>query len=1720
MSLKRNPVIGTNLRPPPQFSIRPTLRRPRRRKRTKYNYPLIHSSSSSNHNLISSSYPSNHNFFHLFLSQLDLLTPALGFTTALALLHKFNSTNHREIGEWSLFTSPTPFNRFIKLRCASLLLEDSNEKLVKEDEHVVSFDTGRIRRIYNNDYTDGHVLGEQVFYQRICVNTDDGGVVALDWPANLELTLEHGLDTTVLIVPGTTDGSMDEDVRSFVSECLTHGCFPIVMNPRGCARSPLITPRLFTAADSDDICTAVQFINRARPWTTFMGVGFGYGSNMLTKYLAEVGEETPLTAAACLDNPFDLKKASNHLYVDQNLTSGLIDMLQSNKELFMGRSKGFDVEKALQAKSLEEFEEAVSMVSYGCNSIEEFYVSSSTRDVVGNVKIPLLFIQNNAMASFSTPRSLIAENPFTSLLICTLQSNDKSTTGTSDVSWCRHLVVEWLTAVELGLLKGRHPLLEDSDVTITPSKQVTSHGSGISNNFPKFLQLDGNGLHSREKMLKRSDEYVDSSFGRDIQMSKAKDKDTANGMVTQTNLVDLKEGDVDSERGKVLQATEVVMNMLDVTMPEALSEEQKLKVLTAVSQGETLMNALQDAVPEDVRGKLTSSVTTILENQKKNLNGLSHVSDGASALNKKMQERSVGLSNVEKERNALEHDTNLTEKDTNNHPRSKNDASEPADAHTLGNSDGGSQLQTTRHQDGEISTSGTTSNRDQMGSNDSKEKDAQFQNSDSSVMSDISRKVERPEDHIIDQANLGLEGGSNVEKEDQHKGVSKYSTDLSTLPQTEKTAASSIEMAKEDGENQKTEDGKNQKKEDAENQKKDDVENRKKEDDENQRKDDVENRKMEDGENQRKDDVENRKMEDGENRKKDDGENQKREESGPQPVSSSNSSSFSVSQALDALSGMDDSTQLAVNSVFSVIEDVITQLEGNRDNGSAADDNNNTSTDSEREAAAQPQNGGDGKPSMTTELKEASHHQQSMSISTEKKDEDSKNDDDVRHSITRIPYRSSLYDHYVQSHLYSKMKNDKLLQSDAATALYLDYVPEEGQWKLLERSREGTNYVDDVPSHERILPSNVECNNDVVEPTYVILEAEADRDPVGEYKGIDQTKETLEIGDVASVQLLQFVKENILKSLEVEVSRRIQTTDMADIALVLKNELENVAYSISLAVVHDNHHVISWDGEKLVGLGNLQDEHLVDAISSAVQGTRYMKEVVPVGIVVGSSLASLRKIGNINTADSLRGTEAVTDQISDPQEGYHLQADSMASDEIALDEVNQDNYSEDKEKHVSRSLGGDTVMVGAVTAALGASALLVHQQNSFSDELESSTSSSLSLDQKENHQEHGKPEEEMSKSGDNLVTSIAEKAMLVAGPVMPTKEDGGVDQDRLVAILADLGQKGGILKLVGKVALLWGGIRGAMSLTGKLISFLRLAERPLFQRILGFVCMVIVLWTPVVVPLLPTLVQNWAAHNSSKFAELACIIGLYSSIMILVVLWGKRIRGYEDPLERYGLELTSARQIQNFAFGLIGGVMLVLLIQYTNVLLGFVSLSLPTIPSSSDPVTLLKLIGKVLRFVGQGLVTAVAIALVEELLFRSWLPEEIAVDFGYNQGIILSGLAFALSQWSLKAIPGLWLLSVGLAGVRQRCQGRLSIPIGLRAGIIASSFVLKEGGFLIYQQHKTTTYPLWLSGGGDPFQPFNNIVGLAVAFLWALFFYPKNPQIAEEPNKLKESIME
>jgi len=99
---------------------------------------------------------------------------------------------------------------------------------------------------------------------------------------------------------------------------------------------------------------------------------------------------------------------------------------------------------------------------------------------------------------------------------------------------------------------------------------------------------------------------------------------------------------------------------------------------------------------------------------------------------------------------------------------------------------------------------------------------------------------------------------------------------------------------------------------------------------------------------------------------------------------------------------------------------------------------------------------------------------------------------------------------------------------------------------------------------------------------------------------------------------------------------------------------------------------------------------------------------------------------------------------------------------------------------------------------------------------------------------------------------------------------------------------------------------------------------------------------------------------------------------------------------------------------------------------------------------------------------------------------------------------------SLQAIPGLWLLALSLSGARQRNGGSLFIPIGLRTGMMASTYILQKGGFLIY--HNKGNLPLWIIGS-HPFQPFSGLVGLVFSLSLAILLYPRQTLQRKEAHE-------
>lgn len=148
--------------------------------------------------------------------------------------------------------------------------------------------------------------------------------------------------------------------------------------------------------------------------------------------------------------------------------------------------------------------------------------------------------------------------------------------------------MQWLTAVELGLLKGRHPLLEDVDVTINPSKGlalVERRDSSKRGRVDRLLNLtNGSPTSTQLEMFQMNDtaKSIQSKpvkdMGQPPPVPEGLQQEDSNVGTESNATVDEGISTLDGESGQVLQTAQVVLNMLDVTVPDALSEEQKKKV--------------------------------------------------------------------------------------------------------------------------------------------------------------------------------------------------------------------------------------------------------------------------------------------------------------------------------------------------------------------------------------------------------------------------------------------------------------------------------------------------------------------------------------------------------------------------------------------------------------------------------------------------------------------------------------------------------------------------------------------------------------------------------------------------------------------------------------------------------------------------------------------------------------------------------------------------------------------------------------------------------------------------------------------------------------------------------------------------------------------------------------------------------------------------------------
>ncbi|KAI9499936.1 hypothetical protein GGI25_003266 [Coemansia spiralis] len=302
----------------------------------------------------------------------------------------------------------------------------------------------------------------KVDYERESRTMSDGGTISLDWYPHRSTDIA-GRQPIFIIIPGLGGSSYEYHIRCVVKTLVVAGptssCRVVVMNHRGSARTPLTSAKFYNAYDTADYRDTVQYIKESFPNAPLLGVGFSLGANLLTKYLGEEADRSPLAAAAAICCPFDTEIAGKALdkrgflndYLFQpNLMATLKRSVKRNIDVIKTGYSDDHIKMIMGAKRMSEIDNLVTAKVYGHEDCWDYYRAASSTPYVDHIRTPYLAI--NAQDDPITPEEGIPfekfeKNPYLALALVKHGGHLGLFTGLSPKVWYVQPVAEFFNAV-------------------------------------------------------------------------------------------------------------------------------------------------------------------------------------------------------------------------------------------------------------------------------------------------------------------------------------------------------------------------------------------------------------------------------------------------------------------------------------------------------------------------------------------------------------------------------------------------------------------------------------------------------------------------------------------------------------------------------------------------------------------------------------------------------------------------------------------------------------------------------------------------------------------------------------------------------------------------------------------------------------------------------------------------------------------------------------------------------------------------------------------------------------------------------------------------------------------------------------------------------------------------------------------------------------------------
>ncbi|MEA2091270.1 MAG: alpha/beta fold hydrolase, partial [Campylobacterota bacterium] len=146
------------------------------------------------------------------------------------------------------------------------------------------------------------------------------------------------------------------------------------------------------------------------------GIGYSLGGNMLLKFLGELSDSSPFSAAISVSAPMQLDISANHIdkgfsrFYQQHLLRDLNRSLEIKYEMH-NMKKLIDLNKkdVKKLSTFWEFDEAYTAPIHGFDSAQDYYTKSSSKQFLKHIKTNTLVI-HSLDDPFMTPQILPEED--------------------------------------------------------------------------------------------------------------------------------------------------------------------------------------------------------------------------------------------------------------------------------------------------------------------------------------------------------------------------------------------------------------------------------------------------------------------------------------------------------------------------------------------------------------------------------------------------------------------------------------------------------------------------------------------------------------------------------------------------------------------------------------------------------------------------------------------------------------------------------------------------------------------------------------------------------------------------------------------------------------------------------------------------------------------------------------------------------------------------------------------------------------------------------------------------------------------------------------------------------------------------------------------------------------------------------------------------------------